>query len=163
MYFCNYNKCHLGLKHNIIVGEFARSSADMSEKLSRSTESALQRHDKSLVSTLTDHIGKCIEDVGTKIKNLISNQSGLQEKFDSISRSFQDSSVSNVRNFSIHSSHWQTCTTIVEELAEKDRRKRNIIMQNLPEARAGTGKLTRIILLYLQFTVLKVQLGGSSS
>ena len=43
-----------------IVGEFARSSADMSEKLSRSTEIALQKHDKSLVSTLTDHIGKCI-------------------------------------------------------------------------------------------------------
>ena len=97
----------------------------MSEKLSRSTENALQRHDKSLVSTLTDHIGKCIENVGTKIKNLISNQSGLQEKFDSISRSFQDSSVSNVRNYSIHSS--QTCTTIVKELAEKDRRKTNIV------------------------------------
>jgi len=27
------------------------------------------------------------------------------------------------------------CTTIVEELAERDRRKRNIVMYNLPEAR----------------------------
>ena len=49
LYFCNYNKCHLRLKH--IVGEFVRSSADMSEKLSGSIESTLQRHDKSLVST----------------------------------------------------------------------------------------------------------------
>ena len=27
------------------------------------------------------------------------------------------------------------CTTIVEELAERDRRKRNIVMYNLPEGR----------------------------
>jgi len=45
----------------------------MSEKLSRSIESALQRQAKSLVLALTDHIGKCIEDVGTKIENHISN------------------------------------------------------------------------------------------
>jgi len=29
-----------------------------------------------------------------------------------------------------------TCTTIVEELAERDKRKRNIVMYNLPGARA---------------------------
>ena len=124
LYFCNYSKCHLRLKH--IIGEFARSSAD---KLSESIESALQRH---VLSTLTDHIGKCIEDVGTKIENLISNQSGLQEEFYSISRPLQDSSVSNVR---ITPSTAHTCTIIVEELAERDRRKRNIVMDNLPEAR----------------------------
>ena len=49
LYYCKYNKHYLLLKH--IVGKLARSSADMSEKLSRSIESALQRHDKSLVST----------------------------------------------------------------------------------------------------------------
>ena len=38
LYFCNDNKYHLQLKH--IVGEFARSSVDMSEKLSGSIESA---------------------------------------------------------------------------------------------------------------------------
>jgi len=116
LYFCNYNKCHLQLKH--LVGKFARSSAD---KLSGSIESVLQRYDKSLVSTLIDHIGKCIEDVGIKIENLISNQSGLQEEFDSISRSLQDSSVSNMR---IIPSTAHTCTTVVEELADKDRRKK---------------------------------------
>ena len=47
LYFCYYNKCHLQLKH--IVGKFARSSVDTSGKFSRSIESALQRHDKSLV------------------------------------------------------------------------------------------------------------------
>ena len=69
----------------------------MSGKLFGSIESALQRHDKILVSTLTDHIGKCNEEVGAKVKNLISNQSSLQEELDSISRSLQNSSFSNVR------------------------------------------------------------------
>jgi len=114
LYLCSYNKCHLRLKR--IIGEFAGSSADKSEKLSESIKSALQRHGKSLVSTLTGHIGKCIEDVGMKIENLISNQSGLQEEFDSISRSLQDSFVSNAR---IAPSTPHTCSTIVEELVEE--------------------------------------------
>ena len=74
-----------------------------------------------------------IEDVGTKTENLISNQSGLQEELDSISRSPQNSSVSNMRitPFTAH-----TCTIIVQKLAntQRDRRKRNIVMYNLPEA-----------------------------
>jgi len=74
-----------------------------------------------------------IEDVGTKIENLISNQSGLQEEFDSISRSLQNSSVSNMR---ITPSTAHICTIIVEKLAhrERDRRRRNIVMYNLPGA-----------------------------
>ena len=62
-----------------------------------------------------------------KIENFITNQSGLQEEFD------KDSTVSNVR---ITPSTAHTCTTIVEELADRDRRKRNIVMYNLPDREA---------------------------
>ena len=44
-----------------LVGEFLKSSADESSKLSDSIENALQKHDKLLVSTLTGHIEKYIE------------------------------------------------------------------------------------------------------
>ena len=84
--------------------------------------------------------------------NLISNQFGLQEELDSILRSLQDSSVSNVR---ITPSTAHTCTTIVEELAERDRRKRNIVMYNLPEARDRKADKASAL---NQFTTLKVQL-----
>ena len=51
----------------------------------------------------------------------------------SLARSLQDSTVSNVR---ITPPTAHTCTTVVEELADRDRRKRNIVdMYNLPEAR----------------------------
>jgi len=48
-----------------------------------------------------------------------------------------------------------TCTTIVEELAERDRRKRNIVMYNLPEARDRKADKASAL---NQFTTLKVQL-----
>ena len=80
-------------------------------------------HFKGIASTLTGHIGKCIEEVGTKIENLITNHSCLQEEFDSISRSLQSSSV-HVSSVRITPSSAHTCATIVEELAERDRRKK---------------------------------------
>ena len=93
-------------------------------------ESSLQRFDKSLVSTLTAQIGKCIGDVGAKIENLLSNQSGLREEVNSFSKSLQDSSVpfgtSNVRVTPVIDHASASCATqcIVDELAEKDRRKK---------------------------------------
>ena len=39
--------------------------------------------DKSL-SDLTVQVGKCIEDLGSRIENLLSNQTGLQMEVDSI-------------------------------------------------------------------------------
>jgi len=71
LHFCNHSKCYLQLKR--IVGEFLKSSADESSKLSDSIENALQRHGKLLVFTLTGHIEKCIEDIEEKIKNLLSS------------------------------------------------------------------------------------------
>ena len=127
----------------------------MSEKLSGSIEGALQRHEKSLVSTLTGHTGKCIKDVGTKVENLISNQSSLQEEFDSISKSLQDSCVSNVR---IAPSTAHTYTTIVEKLVERDRRKRNIAMHNLLEARDREADKASALSLIKSVYCLEVQL-----
>ena len=52
-----------------MVGEFLKSLADESGKLSNLIENALQRHGKLLVSTLTGHTEKCIEDVGEKLRS----------------------------------------------------------------------------------------------
>ena len=72
LYFCNHNKCFLRL-----VVEFVRSSMDKSDKVLYLLENSFKKLDKSIVSTLTAQIGKCIEDVGTKIENLLSSQSAL--------------------------------------------------------------------------------------
>ena len=81
-------------------------------------ENVLQRHDKLLVSTLTGHIEKCIEDVGEKIKNLLSGQCGLQEEVESSLKLLQDSGT-GVTPVPAH-----VCTTIADELAERERRKK---------------------------------------
>ena len=128
LYFCNHNNCYLQLKR--IVEELLKSSTDESGKLSDSIESALQRHDKLLVSTLTGHIEKCIEDVDEKIKNLLSSQ----EEVESFSKLLQDSSVSSTGVAPVSA---DVCTTISDELAERDRMKRNVVIYNLPEAKYG--------------------------
>ena len=48
------------------------------------------------------------------------------------------------------------CTTIVEELAERGRRKRNVVMYNLPEVR--DRKADKVFALSLINTTLIVQL-----
>ena len=130
LYFCNHNKCYLRLKR--IVGEFLKSSADESGKLSDLIENTLQRNDKFLVSTLSGHIEKWIEDVGETIKNLLSSQCGLQEEVESFSKLLQDSSVPSTGVTPVPA---QVCTTIADELAERERRKRNVVIYNLPEAK----------------------------
>jgi len=88
----------------------------------------LQRHGKLLVSTLTGHIVKCI---GEKLKiYYISSQCGLQEEVESFSKLQQDSSIltTGVAPVSAH-----VCKTIANKLAERDRRKRNVVIYNLPE------------------------------
>ena len=120
LYYCNHNKCYLRIKR--IVADFVRLSADESVKLSDLFESSFQRFDKSLVSTLTAQIGKCIEDFGAKIGNLLSSQSGLLEEADSFSKSLQDSSVpfdisNRVTPVIDHASASCATQCIVDELA----------------------------------------------
>ena len=85
-----------------------------------------------LVSTLIDHVEKCIEDVGEKIKSLLSSQYGVQEQVESFLKLLQDSSVPSMGVTPVSA---QVCATIVDELAERERRKRNVVIYNLPEAK----------------------------
>ena len=50
------------------------------------------------------------------------------------------------------------CTTIVEELAERDRRKRSIVMYNLPEARDREADKVSALTLIKSVYNLEVQL-----
>ena len=142
LYFCNHNKCLLRLKR--IVAEFVRSSMDKSDKVL----DLLQQLYKSVVSTLTAQIGKCIEDVGTKIENLLSSQSVLQEEVNS--KSVKDFPVSlstvDVEDNAVAS---HVSCTIVNKLAKRDKRKKNIVIYNLhvPEGKdREVGKLSVILI-----------------
>ena len=144
LYFCNYNKCHLRLKH--IVSEFARSSADtyVWKAFWINWESTSKAWQNLSVYFNRSHWKMYF----------ISNQSSLQEELDSISRSLQNSSVSNVR-ITPSTAH-NVRTTVVEELVERDRMKR--ILLSITYQRLETEKLTRLLLyLWLNlFATLKV-------
>ena len=125
-----------------------------SAKISNVVENLLQRFDKSLASTLTARIGKCIEDLGVKIENLLLSQSGLQMEVDQVSKSLQDSAVpvgsSIVRTTpaTAYTSVLSATQSIVDELADRERRKKNVVMYDLPEAKDRVAdKLSVLALL----------------
>ena len=107
-----------------------RSSVNESAKISNIAENSLQRFDKSFAFTLTAQIGKSIQDLGAKIENLLSDQSGLQMEVDQVSKSLQDSTVpvgsSIVRTTpaTANTSVSSAAHSIVDELADRERRKK---------------------------------------
>ena len=81
VYYCKHNKCQSRIK--CIVPEFTKSSVAESAQISDGFKSTIRSMDKSL-SDLTVQVGKCIENLGSRIENLLSNQTGLQMEVDSI-------------------------------------------------------------------------------
>ena len=73
-------------------------------------------------------VGKSIEDLGSKIENL-SNQIGLYMEFDSIQN--QPTSAGIPMRLSSTSVSAIAAHSIIDELAGRDRRKKNIIIYNL--------------------------------
>lgn len=86
---------------------------------------------------LTVQIGKSLEDFASKIDHLLSSQSGLQMEVDSVSQSLQNPTAPVGTSGSVpnHTSASSAAQNIVDELADRDRRKKNIIVYNLPEAK----------------------------
>ena len=125
--------------------EFLKSSADESGELSDSIENALQRHGKLLISTLTGHIEKCIEDIGEKIKNLQSSQCGLQEEVESFSKLLQDSSVPGTGITPVPA---HVCMTIADELAQREKEGKGMLSFIIYQ-RLKIGRLMTDFLLYV--------------
>ena len=75
VYYCKHSKCQSQIK--CIVAKFIKSSVTKSAQISDMFKDTIRGMDKSL-SDLTVQVGKYIEDLGSKIENLLSNQTGLQ-------------------------------------------------------------------------------------
>ena len=86
------------------------------------------------MSDLTVQVGKCIEDLGSKIENLLLNQTGLQMEVDSIQSQPTSAGVTMRPSSTSAFAASSAAHSIIDELADRDRRKKNIIIYNLPEA-----------------------------
>ena len=74
VYYCKHCKCQSRIK--CIVAKFIKSSVTESAQISDGFKDIIRGMDKSM-SDLTVQVSKCIEDLGSKIENLLSNQTGL--------------------------------------------------------------------------------------
>ena len=121
-YYCQLNSCHTRVKQ--LIASF------ISQPVNKDT---IRGMDKSL-SDLTVQVGKCIEDLGLKIENLLLNQTGLQMEVDSIQSQPTSAGVAMRPSSTSASAASSAAHSIIDELADRDRRKKNIIIYNLPEA-----------------------------
>ena len=79
---------------------------------------------------------KCTEVVGTKIENLISSKSILQEEVNSFAKSVKDSSVPLcTADVGANPVAAHVSCTIVDELTEREKQKKNIVIYNLPDGK----------------------------
>ena len=150
VYYCKHNKCQSRIK--CIVAEFIKSSVAESAQISDGFKNTIRSMDKSL-SDLTVQVGKCIEDLGSRIENLLSNQTGLQMEVDSIQSQPSQPTLAgiSVRPSSAATSASTASSTahnIIDELADRDRRKKNIIVYNLPEPSDRAADKVSFVALY---------------
>ena len=109
-----------------------KSSVTESAQISDGFKDTIRGIEKSL-SDLTVQVGKCIEDLDLKIKNLLS-QTGLQMEVDSIQSQPTSAGVTMRPSSTSASAAYSAAHSIIDELTDRDRRKKNIIIYNLPEA-----------------------------
>ena len=130
VYYCKHNKCQSQIK--CIVDKFIKLSVTESAQISDGFKDTTRGMDKSL-SDLTVQVGKCIEDLDSKIKNLW-NQTGLHMEVDSIQSQPTPADITMWPNSTSASAASSAAHSIIDELVDRDRRKKNIIIYNLPEA-----------------------------
>ena len=138
VYYCKHNKCQSRIK--FIVAEFTKASVTESAQISVGVNDSIKCIDKS-IADLTVQVSKCIEDLGSKFENLLSNQSGLQMEVDSIQNQSPnpDNSVQLRTTTTYASAASNAAHSIIDELADRDRCKKNAIIYNLPEAKDHTA------------------------
>ena len=110
-----------------------KSSVTESAQISDEFKDTISGMDKSL-SDLTVQVGKCIEDLGSKIENLLLNQTGLQMEVDSIQSQPTSAGVTMRPSSTSASAASSAAHSIIDEVADRDRGKKNTIVYNLPQA-----------------------------
>ena len=115
-YYCEANHCNSCIKQ--LTHHHYRNLEQQTTR-SASVEESL--------SGLKTQIEEKIEDLSSKIQHLLSNQSGINMEIDTVTQSLQNSpaSAGTVLN--------TTASSIADELADRDRRKNNVIIYNLSE------------------------------
>ena len=114
-----------------------KSSVTESAQISDGFKDTIRGIEKSL-SDLTVQVGKCIEDLDLKIKNLLS-QTGLQMEVDSIQSQPISAGIDKQPSSTSTSAVSSAAHSIIDELADRDRGKKNIIVYNLPQATDHTA------------------------
>ena len=152
VYYCKHNKCQSRIK--CIVAEFTKSSVAESAQISDGFKSTIRSMDKSL-SDFTVQVDKCIEDLGSRIENLLSNQTGLQMEVDSIqSRPSQPESSQSIVS---------TIVSTMNEEKDKERRRLNLIIHNAPESTADLAVSRKTEDIDLATNIFNVYLGAKAT
>jgi len=117
-YYCELNSCHSRIKQ--LVSDW---------KLSHSTEISLTEDTSKSLSEKYNPLEQSVSELSAKIDNLPTKNSDLQMEIDSASKSF----TTNTQLIASSSVSISTTLTILDELADRDRRSRNLILYNLDE------------------------------
>lgn len=117
-YYCDANHCCSRIK------QLTHHHYNTLEQ--ESTPSTLDTVEESL-SDLKTQIEEKIQDLSSKIEHLLSNQSGISMEVDVATQSLQTPPASASIAFNT------TASSIADELADRERRKNNLIIYNLPE------------------------------
>jgi len=135
VYYCKHNECQS--KTKCIVAELTKSTVLESAQISEKVKDSIKGIDKSVVDLIMQ-LNKCIEDLGSKIENLLSNQSSLQMEVDSIQNQpvVSGNSVQYNASTTYASAASSAVHSIIDELTDRDRCKRNV--SYFPEAKDHT-------------------------
>ena len=123
-YYCELNNCSSRIKQLVANWKITQSVSQTDTETNTAVKSLLSKYDS---------LTKSVNELSTKIANLAANNENLQMEINSVSESSTASNQTNVvSNISTPSA---TATlTILDELADRERRSKNLIVYNLAES-----------------------------
>ena len=150
-YYCKHNKCQSRIKH--IVAEFTRSSVLGSSQILDKLRDEQEEINNSL-SDKYESLAQSVKELSSKIDSLVSRNCTLQIEIDSAT---EPPSASNMLASSGPSTSISPTLTILDELADRERRSKNLILYNFSESSDTKSEQPRVQELFSTVFNVKVQ------
>jgi len=113
IYCCKLNQCHLRF------GQLLGSNTSVNSKTDQNIQALAEQ---------SDTLKKSVSQIGSQIEAISKANAELNDKFTNLLKTHSQQEFTKPTEFSA-----STTTTIANELAERDRKKNNVIVYNFPE------------------------------
>lgn len=123
-YYCELNNCNSRIKQLVANWKLTQSVPQADTETNTVVESLLSKYDS---------LTQSVNELSTKIANLVTNNENLQMEINSVSESSTASNQTNTVS-SISTPLTTATLTILDELADRECRSKNLIVYNLAES-----------------------------